>query len=80
MWDADSGFFCAGGQKVKYGRHIARALRARAIESGVFNECKDDLQAINKEMDSTLYVSNDVYANYDNVAAIIAAKDEIKEA
>lgn len=77
MGDADSGFLCAGGQKVKYGRHIARALRARAIESGVFNECKEDLQTINKEMDSTLYVSNDIYENYDNIAAVIAVKDNV---
>ena len=77
MDDADSGFFCAGGQKVKYGKAIARMLRSRAISAGVYNESKEDLQAINKEMDSTLYVSNGIYQNYDNVAALIAAKEDI---
>ena len=77
MDDADSGFFCAGGQKVKYGKAIARMLRSRAISAGVYNESKEDLQAINKEMDSTFYVSNGIYQNYDNVAALIAAKENI---
>lgn len=77
MWDANSGFCCAGGQKVSYGRHIARILRARALESGVYNDCKEDIVAINKEMDSFWYVSNDISQNYDNVAAIIAAKDNV---
>lgn len=77
MDDADSGFCCAGGQKVKYGKHIARELRARAIEAGIYDDCKKDFQAINEEMDSFWAVDNDVYKNYDNIVEKIAQKENI---
>ena len=36
MWDADS------GQKEKYGKLIARALRDKAEELGIYDECRED--------------------------------------
>ena len=74
MWDASSGFCCAGGDKVKYGKLMARALRDKAEELGVYDECAADFAAIDKEMSSTFYVSNDVYKNYDNIVKIIGDK------
>lgn len=69
MWDADS------DQKEKYGKHIARALRAKALELGIYNECKDDFAAIDKEMGSWIYISNDIAKNYDNIIKKIAEKE-----
>lgn len=74
MWDASSGFCCAGGDKVKYGKLMARALRDKAEELGVYDECAADFAAIDKEMSSTFYVSNDVYKNYDNIVKVIGDK------
>lgn len=68
MWDADA------SQKVKYGKLIARALRDKAEELGIYDECKDDFAQIDKEMGSWLYVSNDVSKNYDNIIEKIANK------
>lgn len=74
MWDASSGFCCAGGDKVKYGKLVARALRDKAEELGVYDECAADFAAIDKEMSSTFYVDNDVYKNYDNIVKVIGDK------
>ncbi len=74
MDDANSGFCCAGGQKVKYGKQIARALREKAEELGIYDECRADFAAIDKEMGSWFYVNNGVAQNYDNIIKKIAAK------
>lgn len=68
MWDADS------GQKEKYGKAIARALRDKAEELGIYDECAKDFAAIDKEMNSWLYISNDVATHYDAIIEKIAAK------
>ncbi len=62
-------------QKVKYGKHIARQLRNKAMELGIYDKCKDDFAAIDKEMGSWLYIDNDVAKNYDNIIRIIAEKE-----
>lgn len=69
MWDADR------SQKITYGKQIARALRARAMELGIMDECKEDFAKIDKEMGSWIYVDNDVYQNYDNIIQRIAEKE-----
>lgn len=68
MWDADS------TQKEQYGKAIARALRDKAEELGIYDECAKDFAVIDKEMNSWLYISNDVAANYDAIIEKIAAK------
>lgn len=68
MYDADR------SQKIKYGKLIARALRDKAEELGIYEECKEDFAAIDKEMGSWFYVNNDVAKNYDNIIAKIAKK------
>lgn len=74
MDDASSGFCRAGGQKVKYGRALARVLRDKAIELGIFDECKDDYAAIEKEMKSFWAIDDDIAKNYDNMLEKIAKK------
>ena len=69
MWDADR------SQKVKYGKQIARALREKATELGIYDKCRDDFAAIDKEMGSWFYVSNNVAQNYDNIIQKIAEKE-----
>ncbi len=66
MWDADS------DQKEKYGKQIKLALMVKARELGVMDKCAADFAAIDKELNSTFYISNDVAKNYDNVIKIIA--------
>ena len=68
MWDADA------SQKKTYGKQIARALRDKAEELGVYDQCKGDFAKIDKEMGSWLWISNDVAQNYDNIIKVIAAK------
>ena len=68
MWDANS------GDKEKYGKAIASALRQKADELGIFDECREDFAAIDKEMGSWFYISNDVSKNYDNIIKKIAEK------
>jgi len=77
MWDAASGFLGFGmgsGKKIQYGRAIATALRQKAEELGVYDQCRADFAAIDKEMGSWFYVNNDVYKNYDNIIKIIGQK------
>lgn len=69
MWDADR------SQKITYGKQIARALRAKAMELGIMDECREDFAKISKEMGSWLWVDNDVYQNYDNIIQKIAEKE-----
>lgn len=57
MWDADS------DQKEKYGKAIAKALREKAEELGIYDECAADFAAIDKEMGSWFYISNDIAEN-----------------
>lgn len=66
MWDADS------EQKTKYGKIIKSALMQEARRLGVMDKCKEDFAAIDKEMNSWFYVSNDVAKNYDNIIKVIA--------
>ena len=59
-------------QKIQFGRHIKNALLIRARQAGVLHKCKEDFAAIDREMNSWVYVNNDVYKNYDNIIKIIA--------
>ncbi|MGN0030765.1 MAG: hypothetical protein ACI37Q_02280 [Candidatus Gastranaerophilaceae bacterium] len=68
MWDADS------GQKEKFGKQIARALREKAEELGIYDECRAEFAAIDKEMGSWFYISNDIAAQYDAIIKKIADK------
>lgn len=72
MWDADH------GQKEKYGKQIATALRDRAIAAGVFEDCKEDFAIIDNELRSWFYISNDISANYDKIIAKIADAEKSK--
>ncbi len=67
MWDADH------SQKAKYGKQIADALKAKALELGVFEECREDFDEIYSELDD-LTINNGIYKNYDNIVKIIAEK------
>jgi len=69
MWDADH------SQKAQYGKQIADALKAKALELGVFEECREDFDEIYSELDD-LTINNDIYRNYDNIVKIIAEKME----
>lgn len=66
MWDANR------SQKIKYGRIIKQALMIEARKLGVMDKCKDDFAAIDKEMNSWIYVNNDVAKNYDNIIKVLA--------
>ena len=66
MWDADS------DQKVKYGRQIARALKAKAKEVGVYDELADKFAKIDAEMNSSIYINNGICDTYDEIIAKIA--------
>lgn len=66
MWDADN------GQKKRYGKQIARALRAKAEELGVYQELAADFGKIDHEMRSILWINNDIYMTYDKIIARIA--------
>ena len=68
MWDADK------DQKEKYGKAIARALRDKAEQVGVHDDCKEDFAKIDKELGSWFYISNDIYENFDNIIKKIAEK------
>lgn len=69
MWDADH------SQKAQYGKQIADALKAKALELGVFEECREDFDEIYSELDD-LTINNGIYRNYDNIVKIIAEKME----
>lgn len=66
MWDANR------SQKIVYGRKIKQALMIEARNLGVMDKCKDDFAAIDKEMNSIIYVDNDVAKNYDNIIKVLA--------
>ena len=51
------------------------ALRDKALELGIMDECRGDFAAINKEVKSTFWFDNDVAENYDNIIKKIAAKE-----
>ena len=68
-----------GEQGRVYGRKIANALRLQARELGVFQQCREDFNAIFEELDRTdgLFgydVDNDIAKHYDNIIKVIAAK------
>ena len=68
-----------GEQGRVYGRKIANALRLQARELGVFQQCREDFNAIFKELDSAdgLFgydVDNDIAKHYDNIIKVIAEK------
>ncbi len=65
MYDAD------GDQKPKYGKQIANALKEKAIEVGVYDECKDDFAEIYDEL-GDFSIDNTIYENYDNIIEKIA--------
>ena len=69
MWDANA------DQKKTYGKKIARALRDKAVALGIYDKCREDFAAIDKEMNSWFYISNDVAKNYDNIIKEIANKE-----
>ncbi len=68
MWDADS------KQKEKYGKLIARALRDKAEELGVFDELANKFAKIDKEMSSTVYINNSICDTYDEIIEKLANK------
>ena len=59
-------------QKRKIGAQIRNALRDKALELGIHDECREDLAKINKEVKSTFWFSNGVSENYDNIIKKIA--------
>ena len=66
-----------GEQGRVYGRKIANALRAKARDLGIFHECREDFNAIYKELDATdgfmgYDVDNDIAKYYDNIIKKIA--------
>lgn len=65
MWDADH------GQKAKFGKQIANALKEKALELGVYDECKDDFAEIYDEL-GDWFISNDISKNFDNIVEILA--------
>ena len=74
MDDADSGWCWAGGQKVKYGNALKSMLLQQAEALGIYDECKEDFAAIDKEMKSWFYIDNGIAKNYDNILKKIAEK------
>lgn len=69
MWDANA------SQKKTYGKKIARALREKAEALGVYDKCREDFAAIDKEMGSWFFVRNSIAQNYDNIIKVIANKE-----
>lgn len=76
MADADDGFFGMFGvnQKRKYGQHILRALRDKALELGIDLTKDDNYKKCLKEMDSWLYIDNGVADNYNALIQRLAKK------
>ena len=70
MWDADA------TQKKQFGKLIARALRDRAVELGVYNECREEFAKIDKELNSFFWISNDISKEFDLIIAKLAEKTE----
>lgn len=68
MWDADA------TQKKQFGKLIARALRDRAEELGVYNECAAEFAAIDKELNSFFWINNDISKQFDSIIAKLAEK------
>jgi len=67
MWDANH------NQKRDYGKQIADALQEKALETGVYEICKEDFKAIYDALDD-FCISNDISANFDNIVERIAIK------
>lgn len=87
MYDANEGFWgnvCGLGlnhlfgygavsdQKVKGCRNVAYALREKAEELGIYDECRADFDEINNQTGSWLWMKNKVYQNFDNIIKKIA--------
>jgi hypothetical protein len=68
VWDADH------TQKKNGCRQIEYALREKAEELGIYDECRADFAAIDKELSSWFWISNDISQNFDNIIQKIAAK------
>ena len=62
------------GQKAKYGKHILRALRNKALELGIDLTKDEDYKKCQKEMHSWFYIDNSVADNYNALIQKIAAK------
>ena len=50
-------------------------MRDKAVALGIYDKCREDFAAIDKEMNSWFYISNDVAKNYDNIIKEIANKE-----
>ena len=53
---------------------IKQQLLKKAEELGIYDECKADFAAIDKEMGSVFMVYNSIAKNYDNILKKIAEK------
>ncbi|MCM1339149.1 MAG: hypothetical protein NC191_05720 [Muribaculaceae bacterium] len=65
MYDADH------EQKAVFGKQIANALKEKAMELGLYDQCKDDFAKIYSELDD-ISINNDIYENYDNIIEKLA--------
>jgi hypothetical protein len=68
IWDANH------EQKKTYCRQVAFALREKAEELGIYDECSADFAKINKEVAGWVWISNDISTNFDNIIKKIAEK------
>ncbi|MBQ8459209.1 hypothetical protein IJ541_03795 [bacterium] len=68
------GYGTVSDQKVNGCRQVALALREKAEELGIYDECAADFAAINKELGSWLWIDNAIYKHYDNIIKKIANK------
>ena len=68
------GYGATSDQKVNGCRQVAYALREKAEELGIYDECKADFAKIDKELGSWLWIDDDIYKNFDNIIKKIADK------
>ena len=68
------GYGATSDQKVNGCRQVAYALREKAEELGIYDECKADFAKIDKELGSWLWIDDDIYKNFDNIIKKIANK------
>lgn len=74
-WFAHASWFGANNQKQEYGQKMVDLLKDKAEELGIYDECKKDFGAIEKELTNSFFaIDNDIYKNYDNVLKKIADK------
>lgn len=68
------GYGATSDQKVNGCRQVAYALREKAEELGIYDECQADFAKINKGLGSWLWIDDDIYKNFDNIIKKIADK------